>query len=106
MEELNGLLQGVEQALSSTKGLPGREWYQHMLYAPGQFTGYDAKTLPAVREAIELRRWPDAAEYVPIVAGALNAAASRLDEAAARLTPRLGPAPAKSAPTHPAPPDS
>jgi N-acetylated-alpha-linked acidic dipeptidase len=106
IEELNGLLQGVEQALSSRKGLPGREWYQHMLYAPGQYTGYDPKTLPAIREAIELRRWPDAVEYIPIVAGALNAAAGRLDEAATRLAPRLGSAPANSAPTHPAPPDN
>lgn len=100
------MLQGVEQALSSARGLPGREWYQHMLYAPGRYTGYAAKTLPAIREAIELHEWLVAEDYIPVVAGALNAAAARLDEAATRLKPRLGPAPVKAGPSGPPPPDS
>jgi N-acetylated-alpha-linked acidic dipeptidase len=107
--ELNRLLQGVEQSLSSARGLPGRDWYRHMLYAPGLYTGYGAKTLPAVREAIELHRWSDAVDSITVVAGVLNAAAGRLDEAAAQLTPRLGRAPAGNAPTQaspPPPPDS
>jgi N-acetylated-alpha-linked acidic dipeptidase len=107
--ELNTLLQGVEQSLSSKTGLPGREWYQHMLYAPGLYTGYGAKTLPAVREAIELHRWSDATSYIPIVADTLDAAAKRLDEAATKLTPRLGPAApvdAGNKPTPTPPPDS
>jgi N-acetylated-alpha-linked acidic dipeptidase len=100
--QLNVLLQGVEQSLSSKSGLPGREWYKHMLYAPGLYTGYGAKTLPAVREAIELHRWPDAVSQIPVVADTLNAAAKRLDEAAAKLTPRHGGA-ASATPT-PSPP--
>jgi N-acetylated-alpha-linked acidic dipeptidase len=28
-----------------------------MIYAPGFFTGYGVKTLPAVREAIEQKEW-------------------------------------------------
>jgi N-acetylated-alpha-linked acidic dipeptidase len=109
--ELNGLLQGVEQTLSSKAGLPGREWYQHMLYAPGQYTGYGVKTLPAIREAIELQHWSDATTYIPIVADVLNAAAKRLDDAATKLTPRLGQAPAApavgtGAPPPPPPSDS
>jgi N-acetylated-alpha-linked acidic dipeptidase len=109
VSELNVLLQGVEQSLLSKAGLPGREWYQHMLYAPGAYTGYAVKTLPAVREAIELRRWPDAIAYIPVVAEALNAASRRLDEAATKLAPRLGsapPAPAANGPTPTPPPDS
>ncbi len=106
LAELNGLLQGVEQALSSRRGLPNRDWYQHMLYAPGLYTGYAAKTLPAIREAIELRRWPDAVAYIQVVAGALNATAARLDSATSQLTPRLAPGPSVGAPTLPPPPDS
>ena len=41
-------------------GLPGRPWYKNLIFAPGRFTGYAAKTLPAVREAVEERRWSDA----------------------------------------------
>ena len=37
---------GSSSALSSERGLPGRAWYKHMLYAPGLYTGYAAKTLP------------------------------------------------------------
>ena len=103
---LNTLLQGVEQTLLSARGLPGREWYQHMLYAPGRYTGYAAKTLPAVREAIELHEWLVAEDYIPVVAGALDAAAGRLDEAATQLTPRLGQNPARGGTPGTPPPDS
>ncbi len=102
---LNDLLQGVEQSLCSARGLPGRDWYRNMLYAPGRFTGYGAKTLPALREGVEDRRWPDVIDYVPVVAGVLDAAAARLDEAATQLTPRLGVGKAMPAVTPPPPPD-
>jgi len=105
LARLNGILQGVEQALSSERGLPGRSWYRHMLYAPGLYTGYTAKTLPAVREAVELRHWPDAIDYISVVADVLNKACSRLYEATEALTPRFRPsAPGRPAGTAPPPP--
>ena len=55
-EELNRLLMQAERRLTSEKGLSGRPWYTHLIYAPGLYTGYGAKTLPAVREAIEQRQ--------------------------------------------------
>ncbi|HEY4989541.1 MAG TPA: transferrin receptor-like dimerization domain-containing protein [Opitutaceae bacterium] len=108
--DLNALLQGFEQSLLSSKGLPSRGWYQHMLYAPGLYTGYGAKTLPAVREAIELRRWSEAGDSIALVAETLGAASRRLDAAAGELTPRLGQgaAPAvrgETTPTPTPPPD-
>ena len=54
--EINRLLLGAERALTDPAGLPGRPWYRHLLYAPGIYTGYGAKTLPGVREALEQRR--------------------------------------------------
>jgi N-acetylated-alpha-linked acidic dipeptidase len=111
LAELNHLLQGVEQSLSSKAGLPGREWYQHMLYAAGAYTGYGVKTLPAVREAIELHQWPEAVASIRQVADTLDAASKHLDEAATKLVARLGTAPAgasdgaASRPTQPPPPD-
>ena len=104
--QLNAILQGMEQTLLSKKGLPGREWYQHMLYAPGAYTGYGAKLIPYVREGVELRRWTDAQEGIPVVVGVLDAASSRLDQATALLGSGLrGTAPASSASTPP-PPDN
>jgi N-acetylated-alpha-linked acidic dipeptidase len=61
-----------------------------MLYAPGRFTGYDPKTIPAVRESIELEQWPVAIDYIAVVSQVLDTASGRLDEAATQLTPRLG----------------
>ena len=82
---LNGLLQGMEQKLTDTRGLPGRDWYRHFVYAPGRLTGYGVKTLPAVREAIEEGRWQEAATYIPITAAVLARYCDALDEARALL---------------------
>ncbi|HUN77075.1 MAG TPA: transferrin receptor-like dimerization domain-containing protein [Steroidobacteraceae bacterium] len=83
--ELNDLLRGMEQALTDSRGLPGRPWYVHMLYAPGSLTGYGAKTLPGIREAIEQDRWADANQYIGITARALDAYSDRLERATALL---------------------
>jgi len=47
----------TERALTDPAGLPNRPWFENMVYAPGFYTGYGVKTLPAVREAIEQREW-------------------------------------------------
>jgi N-acetylated-alpha-linked acidic dipeptidase len=85
LNRLNALLAGMERTLTHNPGLPGREWYRHMIYAPGLHTGYGVKTLPGVREAIEQRRWEEAEQYVTIVAESLNAYSDRLEQAAAVL---------------------
>jgi N-acetylated-alpha-linked acidic dipeptidase len=85
LARLNALLQGLEQTLVFSRGLPGREWYRHMIYAPGLHTGYGVKTLPGVREAIEQRHWPEVDQYMTIIAGALNAYGDRLDEVRSEL---------------------
>jgi N-acetylated-alpha-linked acidic dipeptidase len=81
-ERINRALANLELTLTDPRGLPGgREWYQHMIYAPGAHTGYGVKTLPGIREAIEDRRWDEANEYIGVVARALNAYSTRLDRA-------------------------
>jgi N-acetylated-alpha-linked acidic dipeptidase len=80
-DRVNSALAGIEQALTDPHGLPGREWYRHMIYAPGLHTGYGVKTLPGIREAIEERHWGEAADYMGVVAHALNAYSDRLDNA-------------------------
>ncbi|HEX9671800.1 MAG TPA: transferrin receptor-like dimerization domain-containing protein [Thermoanaerobaculia bacterium] len=74
-----------ERALTRDQGLPGRPWYRHQVYAPGQYTGYGVKTLPAVREAIELRRWREAEEQAAVVAKVLEGFARQVDKATAIL---------------------
>jgi N-acetylated-alpha-linked acidic dipeptidase len=57
IDSVNQLLMQTERTFFSDAGLPGRNWFKHQIYAPGAYTGYGVKTLPAVREAIEQRKW-------------------------------------------------
>ncbi|HLH78315.1 MAG TPA: transferrin receptor-like dimerization domain-containing protein, partial [Candidatus Binataceae bacterium] len=82
LARLQALMLTVDQTLAPADvGLPGRQWYLNLVYAPGRYTGYGAKTLPGVREAIEERRWADANRYVKLTADALDAYSDRLDQA-------------------------
>jgi N-acetylated-alpha-linked acidic dipeptidase len=78
---LDAVLIGVEPALTDPRGLPGRPWYVHLIYAPGLLTGYGAKTLPGVREAIEGRRWAEAQEFIARTAAAIDAARAKIEAA-------------------------
>ncbi len=84
---VNALLRGLERLLTDPRGLPGRSWYTHLIYAPGLLTGYGAKTLPGVREAIESGQWQTAEDYGRRTAVALSAYADQLDRATALLRP-------------------
>ena len=68
-----------------TEGLPRRSWYVHQIYAPGFYTGYGVKTLPAVREAIEQRNWKEAEQQIRLVAGTIDGFATEIDKATAVL---------------------
>jgi N-acetylated-alpha-linked acidic dipeptidase len=78
--KLIDLARQAEQSLVVEVGLPGRDWYKHMIYAPGRYTGYGAKTLPGVREAIEEERWADVDRCAALTGAALDAYADKLDE--------------------------
>jgi N-acetylated-alpha-linked acidic dipeptidase len=75
----------IEHALTRPQGLPGRPWFVHQVYAPGIYTGYGVKTLPAVREAIEQRQWAEAETQIGVVAEVLRGAAAAVDRATAAL---------------------
>ena len=83
--QLDELLRGMESTLTNSRGLPEREWYKHLIYEPGLYTGYGVKTVPGVREAIEQNHWDQANQYVGLTAAALNAYCDRLEQATALL---------------------
>ena len=74
-----------ERALLSEEGLPGRPWFRHQIYAPGFYTGYGVKTIPAVREAIEQGQWEVAEQQIAKVAKVLENEAAVINEAADAL---------------------
>ena len=80
-KKLNEALMHSERSLTLQNGLPERPWYIHEIYAPGFYTGYGVKTLPAVREALEQRDWDEASKQIHIVAGVIENYASTINSA-------------------------
>ncbi len=79
-------LMQADRAQLDAQGLPHRPWFQNMLYAPGFFTGYGVKTLPAAREAIEQKEWADATTGIDRTAAAIEREADALKKATAMLS--------------------
>jgi len=86
LAEVNRLLIESERKLTTPEGLPNRPWFKHQLYAPGFYTGYAVKTVPAVREAIELKQWKQADEAIVTVSRVLQDEAVLISSAAERLS--------------------
>jgi N-acetylated-alpha-linked acidic dipeptidase len=86
LADVNKLLIESERKLTNSEGLPNRPWFKHQLYAPGFYTGYAAKTVPAVREAIEQKQWKQADDAIVVVARVLQGEAELISSAAAKLT--------------------
>jgi N-acetylated-alpha-linked acidic dipeptidase len=63
--KLNDSLAKVERAFLLEKGLPGRPWFKHAIYAPGLTTGYACWPLPAIRQALEENNEKALAAVVP-----------------------------------------
>jgi len=85
LHDLNAKLILSERRLTSPDGLPGRPWFQHLIYAPGFYTGYGVKTIPGVREAIEQKKWKEADEQMVRVGAVLQDEAALIESAAAEL---------------------
>lgn len=85
LTSVNALLIRSERKLISPEGLPGRPWYKHEIYAPGVYTGYGVKTMPAVRESIEQKKWKQAEEGIVEIRRVLEAEAALIDSAAEEL---------------------
>jgi N-acetylated-alpha-linked acidic dipeptidase len=82
---IDALLFATERLLIRSEGLPRRPWFRHQIYAPGFYTGYGVKTLPGVREAIEMEAWDEAASEIEQVSGVIAEMAMRIEQISARI---------------------
>jgi N-acetylated-alpha-linked acidic dipeptidase len=85
LAEVNKMLISSERKLTNAEGLPNRPWFKHQLYAPGYYTGYAVKTMPAIREAIDQKQWKQADEAIVVVARVLQEEAALIASAAQKL---------------------
>jgi N-acetylated-alpha-linked acidic dipeptidase len=78
LRRLNDALISAERALTDARGLRGRVWYTHQIYAPGFYTGYAAQPLPDLRQAIDDRNATNAREAAQHIADAIRRATDAL----------------------------
>src|SRR5882724_7331457 len=81
LQRINDALLAVERSLTDERGLRGRTWYTHQIYAPGTYTGYAAQPLPDFRQALDDRNTANAKEALQRIVEALNRATETLQKA-------------------------
>jgi len=69
----------TERALLSREGLPHRPWFRHVIYAPGEYTGYAPVVIPGVNEALDQGDAERARQQLAVLTAALERAAKTLD---------------------------
>ncbi len=94
LKEINARLLLTERTFTVSQGLKERPWFKHQIYAPGAYTGYGAKTIPAVREAMDANKWQEADEGAVLVGQVLMKEASLVDSIAQELEQAEGQPPA------------
>jgi N-acetylated-alpha-linked acidic dipeptidase len=88
LQDLNQKLIESERRLTTEEGLLRRSWYKNMIDAPGVYSGYGAKTIPGVREAIEQKNWGEANSEIVRIASVLNNETALINSAAEDLGSR------------------
>jgi N-acetylated-alpha-linked acidic dipeptidase len=79
LRSFDSQLRNVEEGLLSQAGLPGRPWFKHTIYAPGEYTGYAAVVIPGVNEAIDAKNDTRARQQMSALTDALNRADGTLE---------------------------
>jgi N-acetylated-alpha-linked acidic dipeptidase len=79
LKQLNSALRDAERALLVSDGLPHRPWFRHVIYAPGEYTGYAAVVIPGVNEALDKSDAERVRQQLAILTSALERAARQLE---------------------------
>jgi N-acetylated-alpha-linked acidic dipeptidase len=82
LHSLNQALMQVERALLTDRGLPGRPWYTHQIYAPQFYNGFARRDLPGLYDALYVQKDQAAArEYEASLYASLSKATAILNGA-------------------------
>ena len=85
LADLNRTLYSTERAFRYEAGLPRRDWFKHLIYAPGFYTGYGVKTIPGIREGIEQKQLDEPRQFVPVVSSAIDRLRADVEKATGLL---------------------
>jgi N-acetylated-alpha-linked acidic dipeptidase len=77
LARLNLALISEERALLDPRGIPGRPWFRHLIYAP--LPSYEAETIPGLREALAANDLDGAREQAKALGEAIERAIAALE---------------------------
>jgi N-acetylated-alpha-linked acidic dipeptidase len=81
LKGINDALIAVERSFIDERGLRGRPWYRHQIYAPGTYTGYAAQPLPDFRQGLDDRSSGNAKEGLERIVAVIKRATETLRQA-------------------------
>jgi N-acetylated-alpha-linked acidic dipeptidase len=81
LAKINDALMNAERQFIDPRGLRGRAWYKHQIYAPGFYTGYAAQPLTDFRQALDDRNAAQAKEGLERIVEAVKRATQTLKSA-------------------------
>ena len=81
LAKINDALVQAERQFIDAKGLRGRAWYKHQIYAPGVYTGYAAQPLTDFRQAIDDRNSANAKESLERIVDSIKRVTKTLKSA-------------------------
>ncbi|HEY0365684.1 MAG TPA: M28 family peptidase, partial [Pyrinomonadaceae bacterium] len=82
LAKINDALMLAERQFIDARGLRGRAWYKHQIYAPGFYTGYAAQPLTDFRQAIDDRNSVAAKESLERIVNSIKRVTATLKSAA------------------------
>jgi N-acetylated-alpha-linked acidic dipeptidase len=80
LKAINDTLMAVEREFIDQRGLRGRNWYKHQIYAPGIYTGYAAQPLTDFRQALDDRNTANTKESLDRIVESIKRATNRLHQ--------------------------
>ncbi|KAL1896862.1 hypothetical protein Sste5346_004496 [Sporothrix stenoceras] len=75
---VNRRYQYLERKFLYEGGLDEREWFKHVIFAPGVWTGYAGAVFPGLVESIDAGNWTNAVRWARIIETRLDAATKGL----------------------------
>lgn len=64
---INAKFNFLERVFLHSKGLNGRPWFKHIMFASGRLTGYDGQLIPGFQEAVEDKDVKEAFRWLAIL---------------------------------------
>ncbi|KAL0095963.1 hypothetical protein J3Q64DRAFT_1811979 [Phycomyces blakesleeanus] len=74
----NKRLTNFERGFIDPEGIKGREWFKHVIYAPGLWTGYSSQVFPAIADGLDAKNISQARHAEERAAIAIQQAAEYL----------------------------